>query len=217
MKYLPLLIFISTLTSCYKECPEGITDISQNITDANKTAPDYGQTPLKDIDGNIVAVIEIPAGTNHKYEYNYDKNEFECELIDGKERVVNYLPYPGNYGFIPGTLMDKERGGDGDALDVLVLGETVPQGSTIAIKPIATLKLLDKGEEDHKIIAVPVNKELNILRVNSFVELPASVKTILMTWFSSYKGIGKMEFLHWEGDSATLEEVSKWVKIEPKN
>jgi inorganic pyrophosphatase len=214
MKFFLLSVLVLLLYSCtnYDEVEGGL-----NISESNTVLIDHSKTSLRDDKGYIKAVIEIPAGTNHKYEYNYELKDYECEIRQGKPRVVNYLPYPGNYGFIPGTLMDKQRGGDGDALDVLVLGETVNQGSIIAIKPIATLKLLDGGEEDHKVIAVPVNKELNVLGVNSFAELPESVKTILMTWFSSYKGIGKMEFLHWEGDSATLEEVTKWVKNAPKN
>ena len=212
MKYISFFLISVLFVSCSNN---GIDELSPN--NSAKKFPNYGKTPMRDAEGNITAVIEIPAGTNHKYEYNYDSKAFECEIRDGKPRVVKFIPYLGNYGFIPGTLMDRERGGDGDALDVLVLGETVNQGSIIAIKPIATLKLLDGGEEDHKVIAVPVNGELNVLGVNSFAELPESIKTILMTWFSSYKGIGKMEFLHWEGDSATLEEVTKWVKNAPKN
>jgi len=181
-------------------------------SDSKDVLPDHRKTPLKNELGHMQAVIEIPAGTNHKYEYNYDSKSFECEIIDGKERVVKFLPYPGNYGFLPGTLMDKKRGGDGDALDVLILGEAVPQGSLLAIQPIATLKLLDKGEEDHKIIAVPLNKDLNVLGISNYKELPESVKQIVQTWFASYKGPGKMEFQNWEGDSATLEEIEKWVK-----
>lgn len=177
-----------------------------------KELPDHGKTPLKDAQGNIQAVIEIPAGTNRKYEYNYDSKSFECEIRKGKPRVVKFLAYPGNYGFIPGTLMDKERGGDGDALDVLVLGESVPQGSLIAIHPIAMLKLMDKGEEDHKVIAVPADTELNIVGANSFDELSDPIKTIIKTWFTSYKGPNKMEFKGWANDSVTMAEILKWIK-----
>ena len=37
---------------------------------------------------------------------------------DGKERIIQFLPYPGNYGFIPETLA-----GDGDPIDVIDLDE----------------------------------------------------------------------------------------------
>ena len=63
----------------------------------------------------VQVVVEIPAGTNQKIEFDYKDGTFKVDQIDGKDRVIDFLPYPGNYGFVPGTLMDKERGGDGDA------------------------------------------------------------------------------------------------------
>lgn len=191
---------------------EGVGVEPLNPSAQKEELPDHGKTPFKDAEGNIQAVIEIPAGTNHKYEYNYETKSFECEIRDGKPRVVKFLSYPGSYGFIPGTLMDKERGGDGDALDVLVLGESIKQGELVPIKPIATLRLIDKGEEDHKVIAVPIDPELNIVGANSYNELSEPVKTIIKTWFTSYKGPGKMEFQGWANDSVTMAEVLKWKK-----
>tara|TARA_B100001778_G_scaffold201652_1_gene166541 strand:+ start:392 stop:1018 length:627 start_codon:yes stop_codon:yes gene_type:complete len=208
MKFLILPVIALLLASCVNtETEEDVTPFA-----SKEVLPDYGIAPLRDKQGNITAVIEIPAGTNHKYEYNYESKKYVCEIRNGKPRVVKFLPYPGNYGFIPGTLMDQERGGDGDALDVLVLSESIPQGQVIGIKPIATLKLIDKGEEDHKIIAVPANKELNVLNVTSFEDLSGPVKEIIKTWFTSYKGPGKMKFQSWESDSATYAEIEKWVK-----
>lgn len=208
MRFLILPVIALLLASCVN------TETEEDVTPSasKEVLPDYGIAPLRDKQGNITAVIEIPAGTNHKYEYNYESKKFVCEIRNGKPRVVKFLPYPGNYGFIPGTLMDQERGGDGDALDVLVLSESIPQGRVIGIKPIATLKLIDKGEEDHKIIAVPANTELNVLNVTSFEDLSAPVKEIIKTWFTSYKGPDKMKFQSWESDSATYAEIEKWVK-----
>ena len=208
MRFLILPVIALLLASCVN------TETEEDVTPSasKEVLPDYGIAPLRDKQGDITAVIEIPAGTNHKYEYNYESKKYVCEIRNGKPRVVKFLPYPGNYGFIPGTLMDQERGGDGDALDVLVLSESIPQGRVIGIKPIATLKLIDKGEEDHKIIAVPTNKELNVLNVTSFEDLSGPVKEIIKTWFTSYKGPGKMKFQSWESDSATYAEIEKWVK-----
>ena len=208
MRFLILPVIALLLASCVN------TETEEDVTPSasKEVLPDYGIAPLRDKQGDITAVIEIPAGTNHKYEYNYESKKYVCEIRNGKPRVVKFLPYPGNYGFIPGTLMDQERGGDGDALDVLVLSESIPQGQVIGIKPIATLKLIDKGEEDHKIIAVPANKELNVLNVTSFEDLSGPVKEIIKTWFTSYKGPDKMKFQSWESDSATYAEIEKWVK-----
>ena len=59
---------------------------------------------------NYTAIVEIPAGTNKKFEYNYNTKTFEIEIINGLERTINYLPYPGNYGFINNTYMNLKLG-----------------------------------------------------------------------------------------------------------
>ena len=56
------------------------------------------------------------------------------EFKDGKPRIVKYLGYPGNYGMVPKTLLPENLGGDGDPLDVIVLGPQVERGSVIKCK-----------------------------------------------------------------------------------
>ena len=210
MRLLYSLFFAFGLVSCSSD---GVPVVAQSLEVTKpKKELNFGKLPLKNHLGQLTAVIEISAGTSHKYEYNYDSNEFECEIVDGKERIVKFLPYPGNYGFLPGTLMDKERGGDGDALDVLVLGEAAKQGTIIPIKAIGIVRLLDRGEEDHKIVAVPINETQNTLGINEFSETPKAVLDIVSLWFESYKGPGKMEFQGWDSDSLTNIEIMKWAK-----
>ena len=48
-------------------------------------------------DGDVNAVIEIPAGTLEKWELNKSTGRAELELIDGKPRIIKYLGYPGNH------------------------------------------------------------------------------------------------------------------------
>ena len=156
---------------------------------------------------NYSAIVEIPAGTNKKFEYNYSTKTFEIEIINGLERTINYLPYPGNYGFISNTYMDPEIGGDGDALDVLIISESIQQGKKIEINPVAILKLLDRGQEDHKIIATLRNKKMNFSKDS----LPNSVKTILQTWFCNYKGPNKIEFISWGDEEDAIKEIEKWA------
>ena len=167
---------------------------------------DTGNHMIDSDDTSLEAIIEIPAGTNKKYEYNYQTKSLECEIINGQERTVNYLPYPGNYGFILNTYMDPKLGGDGDALDVLIISESIEQGTKIDIEPIAILKLLDQGEEDHKIIAIPQIGNLTFMKDS----IPESVKQIIRTWFCNYKGHNKIEFLSWEDRSSAIKEIEKW-------
>ncbi|MEM1357042.1 MAG: inorganic diphosphatase, partial [Bacteroidota bacterium] len=121
--------------------------------------------------------------------------------------------YPGNYGFVPSTLMDRERGGDGDPLDVLVLCESVPTGTKIATQPIAALLLRDRGEIDTKIIAVPVDSTLRVFDVENFLEFSLEQNAalrIVENWFLHYKGAKAMELQRWEDEAYAWREVRKW-------
>lgn len=89
------------------------------------------ELPTFSPNGLLQGVIEIPAGTNHKYEYNKSLQQFQQDVRDGRPRMVRFLPYPVNYGFVPSTRMDKNRDGDGDPLDVLLLAESLPTGSVL--------------------------------------------------------------------------------------
>lgn len=104
--------------------------------------------PFADKEQRIVhAVVDIPKGSNNKYEYN---EEYGCFTLD---RVIHHsMYYPCDYGFIPQTLSK-----DGDPCDVflLVTNPTFP-GCLVKARPIGILYTTDNEGEDPKIIAVPV-------------------------------------------------------------
>jgi len=61
------------------------------------------------------------------------------------------MHYPGDYGFIPGTLAD-----DGDPLDIVVLmREPSFPGCLIHCRPLGVLVMKDEKGTDEKILAVP--------------------------------------------------------------
>ncbi|MEL6717297.1 MAG: inorganic diphosphatase [Bacteroidota bacterium] len=162
----------------------------------------------------IKVVIEIPAGTNEKIEYNKERKSFEVDSIDGHARIINFLPYPGNYGFIPSTYMNPDEGGDGDALDVLVISNSVPTGTVMNVLPIASLQLRDNEEIDTKIIAVPADSTARTLQANNFTEFLIEynmAKKIVEDWFIGYKGIGQMELIGWEDEKAAMREIERWT------
>jgi len=143
-------------------------------------------------DGTVNVVIEIPAGTTAKYETNNKTGMLELEQKNGAPRFVQYLGYPINYGAIPRSVMLKSKGGDGDSVDVLVLGQAVPRGSVVRGRVIGLLSLIDTGEKDDKAVVVMENSPF--AKVTSIADLDAKfpgVTTILQTWFTSYKGYGK--------------------------
>jgi inorganic pyrophosphatase len=156
-------------------------------------------------DGSVNVVIEIPAGTTAKWEVTPHDGRLVWELEGGRPRVVRYLGYPGNYGMIPRTMLPEEAGGDGAPLDALVLGEAVPRGSVVRTKVIGVLRLLDGGEQDDKLIAVRQQTpfyEFDGLRALA-EELPG-VELIVETWFTNYKGPGRLESLGFEDATTAL-------------
>ena len=149
-----------------------------------------GYDPIN-VDGTINAIIEIPAGTTAKYE-TLDNGTMELEQKDGAPRFVKYLGYPANYGLVPRSVLLKSKGGDGDPLDVIVLGPALPTGTIVKCRPIGVLTLVDNGELDDKIILAPVNSVFGSIKgIEELDKKFPGVTGILQTWFTSYKGYGK--------------------------
>ena len=153
---------------------------------------------------NYHALIEIPAGTRAKWEVNDKTGKLEWKLKKGKPRLVSFLGYPGNYGFIPQTVS-----GDGSPLDVIVLDSSVERGVVQNIKILGRIKLLDKGIRDDKIIAVPFSgafKEVDTLK-EMLVKFPG-VLEIVHTWFEGYKG-SKIQFIGYGGRKKSIRLIEK--------
>jgi inorganic pyrophosphatase len=157
-----------------------------------------GYPPLN-ADGSVNAVIEIPAGTTAKWETLHDGSAIEWEAEAGGRRVVRYLPYPGNYGMVPGTLLPQGAGGDGDPLDIIVLGDAPPRGSVVAVRLVGVLRLLDDEEQDDKLVAVVPKGPLGDVRdLDDLEQSYPGVAEILEIWFTGYKGPGRIESLGYE-------------------
>lgn len=138
-------------------------------------------------------VVEIPAGTNAKWQVAEDGDSIEWELEDGEPRVVAYLAYPADYGIIPGTLVPRELGGDGDPLDVILLGPALPRGTVTTARPIGALLLLDEGERDDEALAVQTRGPLSdVADLADLQQRYPGVSAIIETWFTRYKGPGRL-------------------------
>ena len=143
---------------------------------------------------SVKVVIEIPSGSTQKWEVEKPSGDLKWEFKRGRPRSVQYLGYPGNYGMIPRTLLLEDDGGDGDPLDVLVLGPAVPRGSVVEVKIIGLLRMQDKGEQDDKLIAVMTNGVFaKVDDIDDLDEEFPGVTTIVETWFANYKGQKKIE------------------------
>jgi inorganic pyrophosphatase len=96
----------------------------------------------------VTAVIEIPRGSRNKYELDKASGQFRLDRV-----LFSAVHYPGDYGLIPRTLHE-----DHDPLDIIVsINEPTFTGCQIDCRPLGVLKMLDRGEPDDKIIAVPAH------------------------------------------------------------
>ncbi len=162
-------------------------------------------------DGVVRAVIEIPAGTTDKRQYDRSSNSFPVDERDGKPRRLAFLPYPANYGFIPGTKMDKAQGDDGDALDVFVLCTAQPSGTVMDVEPIGIIELLDAGERDDKVIALPIDRSLLTMDVDDIRELPMAACEILVTWLLNYDPVDGARLVGVSGRATALATIRRWL------
>ena len=150
--------------------------------------------PFSNLDNSLNAVVEITSGSIEKWSINKNGNILQREFKEGKPRTIDYIGYPGNYGFFPQTYLDINEGGDGDAVDVLIIGKRLKKGSVVRVKILGMLRVKDDGLIDNKVIAVLEDSKFskNIRSLNKFEENYPGVLQIIETWFTNYKG-QKME------------------------
>src|SRR6476660_3608095 len=106
----------------------------------------YDIPPGRDCPEIVRMIVEIPKNSANKYEYDGKLGVFRLDRA-----LYSAVHYPGDYGFIPGTLAE-----DSDPLDVMTLvDEASYPGVLISVRPVGVLEMVDSDENDQKILAVP--------------------------------------------------------------
>jgi len=148
-------------------------------------------------DSLVNVVIEISAGTNQKWEANKTTGLIEWQRVTPDSlRIIDYLAYPANYGFVPQTLLSKDGGGDGDPVDVFVLGPAIERESVASVRIIGIIHMLDDGESDSKLLAVDADSPvLNVKSLAILEEKYPGVVDIIKLWLLNYKGTNRIEIL----------------------
>lgn len=146
----------------------------------------------------VRTLVEIPKGSCNKYEMDEDTG-----LIRLDRNLSTSNVYPGDYGFIPGTLSD-----DGDPLDVLIaVNEPTFPGCLIDARVIGVFYMVDDGKGDEKIIAVP-NRDPHFAEIHDLESMPAHFKRHVEHFFMTYKDLegGETENRGW-GDREAAEKI----------
>jgi inorganic pyrophosphatase len=151
--------------------------------------PWHDVSPGKEVPRDFQAVIEIPLGSNLKYELDKPTGLLKVDRV-----IHSAVFYPANYGFIPQTYAE-----DDDPLDVLVLcQEAVQPLALIKARAIGVMTMVDGGATDDKIIAVATNDP----EFNEYLEardLPGHRLLVLKRFFQDYKQL--------EGKQVQVEEI----------
>ncbi|RAX53835.1 inorganic pyrophosphatase [Helicobacter sp. 16-1353] len=137
----------------------------------------------------INAVIEIPYGSNIKYEIDKETGAIVVDRV-----MYSAVYYPANYGFVPDTLAD-----DGDPVDILVLNNYPLQaGSIIRVRLVGVLIMEDESGMDEKILALPLdNIDPNYTNIQDIDDISEATLARIKNFFETYKML----------------ENDKWVRV----
>lgn len=157
--------------------------------------------------GEVNVLIEIPQGSNIKYELDKDSGAIMVDRF-----LHTAMTFPTNYGFVPNTLAD-----DGDPLDVMVLSEfPVAPGTVIPAVVIGMLEMEDEAGIDTKILAVPSIKIDPLFGTyTDITDVPEATKNKMKHFYENYKSLepGKwVKLKNWLDKNAALEAVKKAIK-----
>ena len=128
-------------------------------------------------------IIEINKGSKNKYEID------KATGIIALDRVFfTSQDCPFDYGFVPQTLWE-----DGDALDVVLL-TTYPlfPGILVKSRPVGIVRMIDSGENDVKILAVPVS-DPRWEHVQDLADINKHTLKEIEHYFLTYKQLQKKE------------------------
>ncbi len=157
----------------------------RNMKEILKNNPWHDVTPGINTPEIVNGVIEIPMGSNAKYELDKESGLLRLDRV-----LLSAVHYPANYGFIPQTIAD-----DNDPLDILVISSIEAEPlSIIEAKVIGVMHMIDDSERDEKIISVSIN-DMAVNYINTLAELPPHTMTELKRFLEDYK---KLEHKHVE-------------------
>ena len=163
-----------------------------------------------DVDGGLInVVVESPAGSNHKIEWN---RRLGAMKLDRVEPLI--FAKPTNYGFIPQTLDE-----DGDELDALIItDQPLATGIYLQARVIGVMKFVDDGEVDDKVVVVPADDRHTGNAIQTLADLPPQLIKQIEFHFNNYKALkkpGSTQVSHWgdidEAKAVIRESQHRWT------
>lgn len=145
-----------------------------------------GENPPQEIN----CLVEIAKGGTNKYEYDHHSGYFRLDRV-----LYEAVYYPTEYGIIPQTWNEKDK----DPLDIMVLSSfsTFP-GCVISCRPIGVIRIDDSGEQDDKIIAVPMD-DPRFSQIKKLKDLPPHAKKEIENFWENYSELQPNKTIKIEG------------------
>ena len=154
-------------------------------------------SPAAEFPAVIDVVVEIPAGSRNKYEYDEHADVMRLDRVLSSAVYYNF-----DYGFIEGTRAD-----DGDHTDaMLLIDEPTFPGCRVWARPVGMLRMSDEKGIDAKVLCValadPIYRHVDALGQVS----PHKLREIEQ-FFNTYKNLEdkSVEVDGWGGVAETLE------------
>ena len=150
-------------------------------------------------------IIEIPKGSVNKYEYDEKLDAIKLDFV-----FTEGFSWIHNYGFIPQTLAE-----DGDQLDAFVITSApIAVGTIVESRPIGILKMIDRGEQDDKILAVPLAPGPHE-RYQTIDDLTAEDKEALEKFLLFYAEVARqkektIKIIGFGGKAEAMSEIEKY-------
>jgi inorganic pyrophosphatase len=170
--------------------------------------PDYADMPTFSAERKLLqVVVEVPAGTNHIQHFDPATQAFRPVRRAGLDQIVEFLPCPGNQGFIPGTHADAAA----FPLTALVLSEAQPAGTVMEVVPIGLLTLDDNGVLQSVVISVPARPSQQILpEIVTWQDLVSrypDVREGIRHWFLHQGRAGEIRIVSWKNENTAEQHV----------
>lgn len=159
--------------------------------------------------GAVNAIVDTPAGSRSKFKYDEDRGLFFLNKL-----LPIGAAFPFDFGFIPGT-----RGEDGDALDILILGEEPTfTGCLVTVRLLGVIEA--EQTEKHKtirndrLIGTPETAKIRPTE-RSLADVPRRVLTQIEHFFVAYNHAEGRVFtpLGRRGPRQAMKQIEEGVRL----
>lgn len=172
---------------------------------------DIDRIPPRSEAGNVHAFVEIPKGSQNKYEYS---KEYGVMVLD--RTLFSAVHYPTDYGFVPGA-----RSSDGEYLDIMILTDhPAMSGCLVEVRLVGVLSIRGtSGSPEQKLLSVSAS-EPRYAPYHDLPDMPREMLQEIEQFYNVYKNLeGRpVSSVGWEGAgraNEVLTEAIEAAKREP--